>query len=132
MIVDRGTCGAPQLRRTTRTVRPLLVDQQLVDLGSSVVQSLRRGDLPELSLLQCLAHDVLQLRLGLDRRREHRVVQRIELACGDGGDGWLGAYSSQKASELRAAKIDINEHAKRGLGYEKLDQPTTELLLGVR
>jgi len=55
-----------------------------------------------------------------------------EVREADGGNGWLGAYSRQKASELRAAKIDINEHAKRGLGYEKLDQLTTELLLGVR
>jgi xylose isomerase len=49
-----------------------------------------------------------------------------------GGDGWLGAYSREKAAELRKVPIDIDQHARRGLHYEKLDQLTTELLLGVR
>jgi xylose isomerase len=45
---------------------------------------------------------------------------------------WLGAYSKKKAAELRSGSLDIKEHAKLGLKYEKLDQLTTELLLGVR
>jgi len=48
------------------------------------------------------------------------------------GEDWLGTYSKKKVKELRAETLDINQHAQRGLKYEKLDQLTTELLLGVR
>lgn len=48
------------------------------------------------------------------------------------GDDWLGSYSRERAEALRSQKIDINKHAERGLKYEKLDQLTTELLLGIR
>jgi len=48
------------------------------------------------------------------------------------GNGWLGGYSRAKVDELRAADFDIDQIARRGLKYEKLDQLTTELLLGVR
>ena len=47
-------------------------------------------------------------------------------------NGKLGAYSKKKAGALRSYSLDINQHALRGLKYEKLDQLTTELLLGVR
>src|SRR5512135_859060 len=46
--------------------------------------------------------------------------------------GWLGSYSRAKAERLRSTSIDIEQHARRGLHYEKLDQLTTELLLGIR
>jgi xylose isomerase len=48
------------------------------------------------------------------------------------GDGKLGPYSRKKAGTLRSEALDINQHALKGLKYEKLDQLTTELLLGVR
>ncbi len=48
------------------------------------------------------------------------------------GDGRLGSYSKAKAKALRSDTLDINGHALKGLKYEKLDQLTTELLLGVR
>ncbi len=48
------------------------------------------------------------------------------------GAGWLGPYSRAKAERLRSTSIDIEQHARRGLHYEKLDQLTTELLLGIR
>jgi hypothetical protein len=35
-------------------------------------------------------------------------------------------------ARLRADSLDIEAHAQRGLRYEKLDQLTTELLLGIR
>lgn len=54
-----------------------------------------------------------------------------EIGAMNAGD-WLGAYSSEKAAKLRADTIDIEQHARRGLRYEKLDQLTTELLLGIR
>jgi xylose isomerase len=44
----------------------------------------------------------------------------------------LGAYSKKKAKALRSNSLDIEQHALKGLKYEKLDQLTTELLLGVR
>ena len=47
-------------------------------------------------------------------------------------NGWLGEYSKEKVKQLRADKLDIEQHAQRGLKYEKLDQLTTELLLGIR
>jgi xylose isomerase len=45
---------------------------------------------------------------------------------------WLGAFSKEKAAQLRSSPVDISRHAKLGLQYEKLDQLTTELLLGIR
>ena len=45
---------------------------------------------------------------------------------------WLGPFSKEKAAQLRSDAIDISQHAKPGLKYEKLDQLTTELLLGTR
>ena len=43
-----------------------------------------------------------------------------------------GGYSKDRASSLRALKIDAKAVAERGLRYEKLDQIMTEYMLGVR
>ncbi|MCA8967590.1 MAG: xylose isomerase, partial [Planctomycetes bacterium] len=43
-----------------------------------------------------------------------------------------GGFSRQKADALKAASIDVDAAAKRGLGYERLDQLLVEHLLGVR
>jgi xylose isomerase len=43
-----------------------------------------------------------------------------------------GAYSREKAALLKSTSFEPDELAKRGLGYEKLDQLTNELLFGVR
>ena len=43
-----------------------------------------------------------------------------------------GAYTAEKASSLKAAEFDRRALGARGLGYERLDQLTTELLLGAR
>ncbi len=48
------------------------------------------------------------------------------------GGSWLGTYSRSRVTELRSSPLDINQHARIGLKYEKLDQLTTELLLGIR
>lgn len=45
---------------------------------------------------------------------------------------YRGAYTAEKASALKAANFDRRALGARGLGYERLDQLTTELLLGVR
>ena len=47
-------------------------------------------------------------------------------------DPFKGAYNSEKASNLKLHNFDRNGLAARGLGYERLDQLTVELLLGVR
>ena len=45
---------------------------------------------------------------------------------------YQGQYSSEKARILKTASFDRVELGRRGLGYERLDQLTIELLLGVR
>jgi xylose isomerase len=45
---------------------------------------------------------------------------------------YLGAYSAAKATALKAASFDRQALGARGLAYERLDQLTVELLLGVR
>ncbi len=47
-------------------------------------------------------------------------------------NAFLGKYTSEKASALKAHSFDRVAIASRGLKYEKLDQLTIELLLGVR
>jgi xylose isomerase len=47
-------------------------------------------------------------------------------------DAYKGVYSHDKAAALRAAKFDRVALGKRGLSYERLDQLTVEVLLGVR
>jgi xylose isomerase len=44
----------------------------------------------------------------------------------------LGKYSRKKALALKRVKFDIDTMGKVGMGYERLDQLLTELLLGVR
>ena len=47
-------------------------------------------------------------------------------------EAMLGGYSRGKAQQLKQKAIDHKAIAARGLGYERLDQLTTDLLLGVR
>jgi len=44
----------------------------------------------------------------------------------------LGVYSSEKAANLKARSFDREALGNRGLSYERLDQLTVEVLLGVR
>jgi len=56
-----------------------------------------------------------------------------EINADDGStDGFKGAYSAEKAAALKAASFDRVALGARGLAYERLDQLTVELLLGVR
>jgi len=56
-----------------------------------------------------------------------------EINADDGSmDQYFGKYSSGKANALRAESFDRSALAGRGLKYERLDQLTVELLLGVR
>jgi xylose isomerase len=47
-------------------------------------------------------------------------------------DAFKGVYSSDKAASLKSANFDHVALGKRGLAYERLDQLTVEVLLGVR
>ncbi len=56
-----------------------------------------------------------------------------EIQADDGSmDAYTGRYSSEKASALKAAWFDRAALGARGLAYERLDQLTVEILLGVR
>ena len=56
-----------------------------------------------------------------------------EIAADDGTtEPFRGAYSRQKAEQLKAAVFDRAALGAWPLAYEKLDQLTVELLLGVR
>ena len=56
-----------------------------------------------------------------------------EINASDGSmDQYFGKYSAEKAAALKAHTFDRNAIAERGLKYERLDQLTVEVLLGVR
>jgi len=64
-----------------------------------------------------------------------KEIQEIvaEINADDGSmDQYFGEYSAEKADALKAQAFDRNAIASRGLKYERLDQLTNELLLGVR
>jgi xylose isomerase len=66
---------------------------------------------------------------------EDKEIQALvaEINTDDGSmNQYFGKYSSEKASALKAEYFDRSLLAGRGLGYERLDQLTVELLLGVR
>lgn len=56
-----------------------------------------------------------------------------ELKADDGSTApYTGKYSAEKAQALKVATFDRKALGTRGLAYERLDQLTVELLLGVR
>ncbi|MBN2500846.1 MAG: xylose isomerase [Anaerolineales bacterium] len=56
-----------------------------------------------------------------------------EINADDGAmDAYKGAYSADKAAALKAVDFDRAALGARGMKYERLDQLTVELLLGVR
>lgn len=56
-----------------------------------------------------------------------------EINADDGEiDAFTDVYSAEKAAALREYRFDRKALGARGLGYERLDQLTIELLLGVR
>jgi len=56
-----------------------------------------------------------------------------EINASDGSmDKYFGKYSTEKANTLKAQAFDRSTIAGRGLKYERLDQLTVEVLLGVR
>jgi len=64
-----------------------------------------------------------------------REIQALldEINADDGSvDQYFGKYSTKKAAALKAQAFDRQAISQRGLRYERLDQLTLELLLGVR
>lgn len=56
-----------------------------------------------------------------------------EINANDGSTNtYTGAYSRKKAMALKSETFDRHSMGKRGLTYERLDQLTVEILLGVR
>jgi len=56
-----------------------------------------------------------------------------EITLDDGAMGaYLGEYTSKKAAGLRGTIFDRTKLGARGLKYERLDQLTVELIMGVR
>jgi xylose isomerase len=69
------------------------------------------------------------------RWREDPEIQALvqEIAADDGSAPvWNGGYTATKATALKAHAVDRKALGARGLPYERLDQLTVELLLGVR
>jgi xylose isomerase len=62
-------------------------------------------------------------------------IQKLvkEINANDGSTNvYFGAYTREKAEALKAKKFAREILGKRGLAYERLDQLTVDLLLGVR
>jgi xylose isomerase len=57
-----------------------------------------------------------------------------DLASGNAEHAALfsGGYSPEAASKIKSIDFDVTRLAQRGLQYEKLDQLTVDLILGVR
>lgn len=80
-------------------------------------------------------HTYLVLKEKVARFNADKEIQALlaEINANDGStDQYFGKYSSQKANDLKAQTFDREALGKRGLGYERLDQLTIDLLLGIR
>lgn len=70
-----------------------------------------------------------------ERFNQDQEIQALlaEIKADDGSMGkYLGAYSREKATALKAHNFDREAMSKKGQPYEKLDQLLIELLLGAR
>jgi xylose isomerase len=66
---------------------------------------------------------------------EDREIQALIAEINAGGESlpvWSGGYSAEKANALKEHGFDRVALGARGLPYERLDQLTVDLLLGVR
>jgi xylose isomerase len=62
-----------------------------------------------------------------------QIVSETQSRADDGSmDPYFGKYSAEKAEALKAHAFDRAALSQRGLKYERLDQLTVEVLLGVR
>ena len=84
--------------------------------------------------LGCMrTYNILRERVQRFERDKEAQGLLEEINSQNGGfEEYLGAYSREKMEKLKRARFDIEEMGAKGLGYEKLDQLLTEILLGVR
>jgi xylose isomerase len=89
--------------------------------------------------VKAFAHGCMRTYLILKEKAERFAADseiQALLAEINADDGMLAdvaaAYSSETAAQLKAMTFDRTALGARGLGYERLDQLTNELLLGVR
>jgi hypothetical protein len=64
--------------------------------------------------------------------RQARLEKRSTSSVGDGGLGPVFKYDKKTAAALKAHTFDATALAAIGYEHERLDQLTTEVLLGVR
>jgi xylose isomerase len=64
--------------------------------------------------------------------REIRALLEDIHADDDSASPFKGAYNPEKARALKSHRFDREALARRGMAYERLDQLTVEVLLGVR
>ena len=120
-------CNRDDLRRNA--------DDRSLSAHHAVAQALEQGKLFHIDLNgQKPGKYDQDLRFGSEDQKGcfFEIQAILEEIRAMNGEDWPGTYSKRKVKELRAETLDINQHAQRGLKYEKLDQLTAELLLGVR
>jgi xylose isomerase len=66
------------------------------------------------------------------RWNRDRDIQGLLSEINGHAAGHVGKYSSEKAKSLLSKSFDRAQLSQKGLGYEKLDQLTMDVLLGVR
>ncbi len=66
------------------------------------------------------------------RFNEDKEIQELLTELRGDGQTTVGSYTSEKALALKDQAFDRLEISKRGFRYERLDQLTVDLLLGVR
>jgi predicted negative regulator of RcsB-dependent stress response len=106
------------------------------DKARRIYQELRAGDKggAEIAPLSGVALAYLDLAQGQDDAALASFQALLaEINAEDPGMSALdGKYSREKAEAIKAYSFDTNALASRGLRYERLDQLTVDLLLGVR
>ena len=65
-------------------------------------------------------------------RRDKEIQQLLAALKARGGHAAPVTFSTQRAAALKARRFDLPALRAQGYAYERLDQLTTELLLGVR
>ena len=74
----------------------------------------------------------LILREKAQRFNQDKEIQELLADLQGEGQTTVGSYTSEKALTLKNQSFDRSEISKRGFLYERLDQLTIDLLLGVR
>jgi xylose isomerase len=74
----------------------------------------------------------LILKEKVERFNNDSAIQAILTELRERGAGRLPPFSPAAASALRGESLDLPSLRARGYAYERLDQLTMELLLGVR